>query len=77
MLYLILRYVSLGWTARATLDINVQGVVVHARKNTSSFFNLNLTNIDSSSTVLYPWDISWADSAVPHLGQYGTTLCPL
>ena len=51
---LTFTYVSSGLTQRAVLDGNVQGVVVHTKKNTSSSFFLNLAIADFSFTVLYP-----------------------
>ena len=51
---LTFTYVSSGLTQRAVLDGNVQGVVVHTKKNTSSSFFLNLAIADFSFTVFIP-----------------------
>ena len=39
-------------------------------------FTLNLAIQVKSFTSLYPCATSCEESAVPHLGQYGITLCP-
>ena len=62
---------------KAKFDGNVQGVVVHAKIYLlSSSATLNLATAVKSLTSLYPWATSCEDNAVPHLGQYGSILCP-
>ena len=74
------------FTHNAKFDGNVHGVVVHA--NIYAFsgisspaifcpsFTLNFAIHVKSFTSLYPCATSCDDNAVPHLGQYGITLCP-
>ena len=62
---------------KAKFEGNVQGVVVQANIYLlSSPSTLNLATQVKSLTSLYPCATSWDDNAVPHLGQYGITLCP-
>ncbi len=68
-------YVTSGWMAAAWLAGSVHGVVVHTRSDVpSSSVSGKRTYADGSSTSRYPCATSWLESAVPHRGQYGTTL---
>ena len=65
------------FTQSAKFDGNVHGVVVHANIYVfSSSATLNFAIHVKSFTSLYPCATSCDESAVPHLGQYGITLCP-
>ena len=72
-----LTYFSFGLTHKATFEIKVQGVVVQTRKYSSESFLLNGTITVSTVISLYPCATSWLARPVPHLGQYGSILCPL
>ena len=67
-------YSSSGLTQSATFAINVQGVVVHARKYSSLSFTLNDKTTEFTSTSLYPSATSCVLNSVPQRGQYGSIL---